>query len=73
MDLIIWMSDCESFVLEFVGPRPSENSTASNEYNMIEFGSNFVAEIPFGGWVGCRRCAVEVAKHVLAPAVEDIE
>jgi hypothetical protein len=32
-----------------------------------------VAEIPLGGWVGYHRCAVVVAKDVLAPAVEDIE
>ena len=32
-----------------------------------------VAEIRLGGWIGYRRCAVEVAKHVLAAAVEDIE
>src|SRR5262249_36208415 len=32
-----------------------------------------VAEILLSGWVGHRRCAVEVAKDVLAPAVEDIE
>src|SRR5262249_7582777 len=32
-----------------------------------------VAEIRLGGWIGYRRCAVESAKDVLAPAVEDIE
>lgn len=49
--LIIVRSVGDSWEFSLVGPPPSEKSSASNEYSMIDSGSNLVALIPSGEYL----------------------